>query len=265
MNDLDKSSAQHSAVRFVPEEQGAIVVVLPHPDDESFSSGGTLARAADAGVAATYLCGTYGDMGRRFGNPPLADRESLRDVRLVEMSEAADVLGIDVEYLGLRDKCVEFEDPDELAARIAGNLSAKGATTVITFYPGFGVHPDHDALGHATVLAVRSLPAKERPLLLAVAVGDPDAAGPTDAARPGEPDVEVDISAVYRRKIGALRAHRSQTITMFAEIDKTFDLETLTERPGAPEADPETLRWRERLTRFERFHVLDPDAPTHLE
>src|SRR5690606_11229431 len=110
---VDIHPAAVDVPRFVPEEQGAILVVLPHPDDESFSSGGTMARAVDVGVPATYLCGTYGDMGRRFGNPPVADRESLRDVRIVEMQAAAEVLGIDVEYLGLRDKCVEFEDPDE--------------------------------------------------------------------------------------------------------------------------------------------------------
>src|SRR5690606_5224348 len=153
-----------------------------------------------------------GDMGRRLGNPPVADRESLRDVRVVEMQAAAEELGIEVEYLGLRDKCVEFEDPDELAARIAKSITARGASTVITFYPGFGVHPDHDALGHASVLSVRSLPTNTRPLLLGVAVTGADAqrAG-LDGQLLGEPDVKVDISEVYMRKIGARKAHRSQT------------------------------------------------------
>ena len=263
---VDDKPAAAGTRRFTPEEQGALLVVLPHPDDESFSSGGTMARAADAGVPAIYLCGTYGDMGRRFGNPPVADRESLRDVRIVEMQAAAEILGIEVEYFGLRDKCVEFEDPLELAASIASSITAKRATTVISFYPGYGVHPDHDALGHATVLAVRSLPPASRPLLLGVAVGGSEAAKTlAPGTELGDPEVEVDISTIYKRKIGALRAHRSQTVTMFAEIDKVFDLDTLQEVPGAPEADEETLRWRERLTKVERFHVLDPDAKTLLE
>lgn len=251
---------------FVPEEQNAVLVVLPHPDDESFSSGGTLSRCADAGVRATYLCGTYGDMGRRFGNPPVADRESLRDVRVVEMKAASEILGIEVEFLGLRDKCVEFEDPDELAARIAEHITTKAASTVITFYPGFGVHPDHDAIGHATVLAVRSLPARERPLLLGVAVTGAEAArAGLDGATLGEPEVSVDISGVYRRKIDALKAHWSQTATMFAQFENVWDIETLQDLPGAPEPDAQTLAWRDRLTKRERFYVLDADARTLLE
>lgn len=251
---------------FVPAKQSALLVVLPHPDDESFSSGGTLSLCADADVPATYLCGTYGDMGRRMGNPPVADRESLRDVRVLEMRAAAEVLDIEVEYLGLRDKCVEFEDPDELAARIASYITAKGASAVITFYPGFGVHPDHDALGHATVLAVRSLPPRERPLLLGVAVTGAEAArAGLDGATLGEPEVTVDISTVYKRKISALRAHRSQTATMFAQLESAWDADTLQDLPGAPEPDAQTIAWRDRLTKRERFYVLDPDAQTLFE
>ncbi|HZJ09659.1 MAG TPA: bacillithiol biosynthesis deacetylase BshB2 [Trueperaceae bacterium] len=251
---------------FVPQEQEALLVVLPHPDDESFSSGGTLSLCADAGVPATYLCGTYGDMGRRMGNPPVANRESLRDVRVVEMRAAAEVLGIAVEFLGLRDKCVEFEDADDLAARIASYVTTKKASTVITFYPGFGVHPDHDAIGHATVLAVRSLPPRERPLLLGVAVTGADAArAGLDGAKLGEPEVTVDISAVYKRKIAALKAHNSQTATMFAQWVNVWDPETLEELPGAPEPDAQTIAWRDRLTKRERFYVLDPDARTLRE
>ena len=59
-------TSQPSSELFRLEQQTSLLVVLPHPDDESFSSGGTLARCADAGVPALYLCGTYGDMGRRL-------------------------------------------------------------------------------------------------------------------------------------------------------------------------------------------------------
>jgi len=55
--------------RFDPAAERGLLVVLPHPDDESFSTGGTLALCSDAGVPALYLCATYGDMGRRMGIP----------------------------------------------------------------------------------------------------------------------------------------------------------------------------------------------------
>mgnify|MGYP002621465735 CR=1 FL=1 len=164
-----------AAIAFDPAEERGLLVVLPHPDDETFSSGGTMARCADAGVRVTYLCGTYGDMGRRMGRPAFAHRESLRDVRERELAAACAVLGAEWRIMGLRDKCVEFEDPHEVAQRVREVIEELDPSTVITFYPGFAVHADHDALGLITQLAVRGLSASRRPRLLAVAVGDADA------------------------------------------------------------------------------------------
>lgn len=40
-----------------------MVVVLAHPDDETFPLGGTLARYAAQGVAITLVCATQGEAG----------------------------------------------------------------------------------------------------------------------------------------------------------------------------------------------------------
>lgn len=251
---------------FDPTAEGGVLVVLPHPDDESFSAGGTLALASDAGVPATYLCGTYGDMGRRMGNPPMANRESLRDIRTSEMAAAAEVLGIEVEFMGLRDKCVEFEDPSELGARIREVIRRLRPSTVITFVPGLGVHPDHDAMGQATVLAVRGMPPAERPSLLGVAVGgENNPLWDKGSGSLNGRQVKVDIRQVFRRKIAALKAHHSQTVVVFSQWDKTWDIETLQAKPGAPEPDEQTLAWRRRLTEEEQFYTLDPEARTLLD
>ena len=231
----------------VSAERG-LLVVLPHPDDESFSSGGTIARCADAGVRVTYLCGTYGDMGRRMGRPAFAHRESLRDVRERELLEACAVLGAEARMMGLRDKCVEFEDPHAVAARVRAVIRELDPSTVITFYPGFAVHADHDALGLIAQLAVRGLPAGRRPRLLAVAVGDADA----NRAALGEPDVLSDIVDVFERKIAALRAHRSQTEAMFLKWEEEGE-------------DELAQAFRDRLLGGERFYLLDPDRVTAYE
>jgi bacillithiol biosynthesis deacetylase BshB2 len=225
-----------------PVARRHLLVVLPHPDDESFSSGGTIAMHADAGVPVTYLCGTYGDMGRNMGRPFFANRETLRDVRVEEMRAAAAILGCDVRFLGLRDKTVEFEDPDELAARIAATIRELSADLVISFYPGYGVHPDHDAMGEASLRAVRSLDDAARPRLWAVAVG---AREDTEAAL-GAPDVRVDIRAWADRKRAALEAHATQTKAMF-------------ERMRERAKEDEHLRARlEEGRRVERFYDLRP-------
>ena len=51
-----------------------VLVIFPHPDDETFSSAGTIASYIDAGVPVTYACLTLGQMGRNLGNPPFATR-----------------------------------------------------------------------------------------------------------------------------------------------------------------------------------------------
>jgi bacillithiol biosynthesis deacetylase BshB2 len=232
------------SVPFVPSDERALLVVLPHPDDETFSTGGTLAACHDAGVRTVYLCTTYGDMGRRMGRPAFAHRESLRDVRQRELAEACAVLGTEVRYLGLRDKCVEFEDPADIAGRIRALIDEVRPSTVVTFYPGYAVHPDHDATGWFTQLAVRGLPTGERPRLLAAAVGDLEA----NVAALGEPDVLSDIAATSERKIEALKAHRSQTEAMFLRWDAEQEQE-----------------FRDRLLKGERFYLLDPDVVTAYE
>lgn len=234
---------------FDPAKETAVLAVLPHPDDESFATGGTLALCSAAAVRTMYLCGTFGDMGRRMGRPAFTNREALRDVRTTELEDACAVLGCELRFMGLRDKCIEFEDPHHVGARVREVIEELNPSTVLIYYPGHGVHPDHDALGHATVLAVRSMPAAARPRILAAAVGDPEGL----VAVLGQPQVSADIAPVVSTKLDALRAHRSQTEAMFANW--TTD---------APE-DGQTRGFAERLTRSEDFYLLDPDAPTALE
>lgn len=235
-------------IPFEPQHERGLMVVLPHPDDETFSSGGTLARCADAGTPTLVVCGTYGDMGRRMGSPPRAHRESLRDIRLAEMREAASILGTELIMLGLRDKCIEFEDPDAVAQRVRALIEERNPSSVIGFYPGYGVHSDHDALGFIVQLAVRGLAPERRPRLLAVAVGDREA----NELILGEPHVHSDIAQTAARKIEALRAHRSQTEAMFAAWE-------------AGEMDEQQRAFEERLRTGERYYLLDPDEVTDYE
>lgn len=227
-----------------PVAKRHLLVVLPHPDDESFSTGGTIAMHADAGVEVTYLCGTFGDMGRNMGVPFFAHRESLRDVREAELRAACEILGAKPKLMGLRDKTVEFEDPQALSRHVQAVIRETGADLVITFYPGHGVHPDHDALGDATLRAVRDIPASERPRLWAVAVGEPA----TVEEVLGPPDVTMRIEAYGDRKQRALEAHASQTRSMFARI-------------ASGSAREERMRARlEEGKRIERFYDLTPET-----
>ena len=212
-----------------------VLVVLAHPDDEAFGCAGLIAIHTRAGAAVTYACATLGEMGRNLGNPPLANRESLPRLREKELRESCRVLGItDLRLLGLRDKTVEFIDPEELVAIIAKLLRETKPSLVITFYPGYAVHPDHNAIGSAAVEAVRRLAPGERPELFCLAFG-------SRVDELGAPDRVIDITPVQEVKKAAIRAHHSQTQLM---------LESLTERSQPLQSSGEQMA--EILTR-ERF------------
>jgi bacillithiol biosynthesis deacetylase BshB2 len=192
-----------------------VLVVFPHPDDETFGCGGTLALFAKSGVPVTYVCATLGQMGRNMGKPFFATRESLPNIREVELEEACQAIGIqNVIKLGLRDKTIEFEDPEILIARIERILREVRPSLVLTHYPGYAVHPDHNALGEVTIHAISRLSVQERPIVHAHAFARDcqDVLGP--------PDIVNDISAMSEVKLAAIRAHRSQSQVIFERIAK---------------------------------------------
>lgn len=111
-----------------------VLIVFPHPDDESYCVAGTILAYAQRNVPLTYVCLTLGEMGRTMGNPPFATRESLYVIREKELKRATNILGIkDVRMMG------------------------------------YAVHPDHDATGEAVAEVLANIPEYKRPTFYAVA------------------------------------------------------------------------------------------------
>lgn len=187
-------------------EEQQVLVIFPHPDDETFSSAGTLARYIDNGVPVTYACLTLGQMARNLGNPPFATRESLPDVRERELEEAARVIGIkDLRKMGYHDKTVEFEPYDKIDGMVESLIDELHPSVIISFYPGYAVHPDHEATAEAVVRTVGRMPKAQRPRLQLVAFSN-DAIDEL-----GEPDIVNDISDYREVKLDAFKAHASQS------------------------------------------------------
>jgi bacillithiol biosynthesis deacetylase BshB2 len=191
---------------------------MPHPDDETLACGGTIALHTTAGTPVTYLCGTLGEMGRNMGKPPFATRESLPRLRDKELREACAALGCDLRLMGLRDKTVEFMDPEELADRIGAVIAELNPSLIITYHPQFSVHPDHMSLGAATVRAVARLPKEKRPPVHTRAFGN-------GSEVLGEPDLVVDAMPVIDKKMAATWAHKSQTSAWMGELTAKKDLD----------------------------------------
>ncbi|MEH7353709.1 bacillithiol biosynthesis deacetylase BshB2 [Neobacillus drentensis] len=197
------------------EKERHVLVIFPHPDDEAFGVSGTIATHVENGTPVTYACLTLGEMGRNMGNPPFTNRENLPKIRKEELKEAARVLGIqDLRMLGFRDKTIEFEDEDQLSNTLLAIIEEVNPSLIITFYPGYSVHPDHDATGAAVVRAVEKLPAAARPTLHCVAFSK------NCVEELGEADIINNITPVAKTKLAAIKAHRSQTEQMFIDMEE---------------------------------------------
>ena len=169
-------------------------------------------------VPVTYACLTLGEMGRNLGNPPFATRESLPEIRRVELKKACEAMGIkDLRMMGLRDKTIEFEDDEKMVKLVADLIDELNPSLIFTFLPGFAVHPDHEATARAVGEAVRRMPKGERPRILGCAFAN------DTIEKNGEAHIVVDVSSVKMDKLDALRAHASQTAWMMAETTKRIE------------------------------------------
>ncbi|WP_377889010.1 bacillithiol biosynthesis deacetylase BshB2 [Alkalihalobacillus sp. R86527] len=197
-----------------------VLVIFPHPDDEAFGTAGIMTKFINEGVPVTYACATLGEMGRNMGNPFFATRETLPEVRKEELLNACKAMGVeDLRMLGFRDKTLEFEDSELLVSTIGKLIDELHPSLVITFYPGYGIHPDHDACGHAVVDAVKRIPSNKRPTIYGLPIT------PDREEVLGKPDRVYDVTDVMETKIKTIEAHRSQTEAMVPRLkDGTLDL-----------------------------------------
>ena len=173
-----------------------LLVILAHPDDESFGPGGTLAKYARSGVAVHYLCGTRGESGT-VDAEKLNGFANVAELRTGELMCAAKELELaGVHFLGYRDSGMVgtadnqlaeslYAAPlDEVAGRIIGYIEDLKPDVILTHdqYGGYG-HPDHIKLHQATVRAYQikygvQLDYGSNGLMTLKSAQDPELAGP---------------------------------------------------------------------------------------
>lgn len=126
------------------------MVILAHPDDESFPIGGTLAKSAAEAVRVVLVCATKGEAGIAGLTP-----EATAMIRARELRAAAQALGIaEVVFLGYLDGQLAQARPEAAILRLVALLRAEQPQAVITFGPdGISGHPDHLAIYRLTTAA----------------------------------------------------------------------------------------------------------------
>jgi len=233
-----------------------ILFVHAHPDDESITTGGTIATLVDRGAHVTVLTCTRGELGEVIPDDLqylLESPERLADYRERELAAAMTALGVtDHRYLGAADarwtdlpprryldsgmrwgasgaEPLESLGAYSLSAADLGAVTADVAAVIADIAPtavvsydergGYG-HPDH-ARAHAA--------ARRAAEVMGVAFYEIAEPG----ARPG--GLDVDVRPVLARKREALAAYRTQL---------TLGDETLTLSNGEPQPVTTTESYR---------------------
>lgn len=191
-----------------------VLVISAHPDDPDFGSGGTVARLTRDGVSVGYVICTDGSQG---GEDPAVPDAELTRVRYQEQRDAAARVGVtDVVFLGFRDG--HLEPNVELRRAVTAEIRRFKPDAVITHSPlrdldvPIGAsHPDHLAVGEATLAAVYPDARNPRAYRDLLAVGL-EAHVVREVWMPAftAPDKVVDITDTIDDKLAALQCHASQ-------------------------------------------------------
>ncbi len=188
------------------------LVVVAHPDDVDFGSAGTVATLTKHGVDVAYCLVTSGDAG---GDGSTHTKEERAKFREDEQTAAAKELGV-TNLAFLRWPDGQVEPTLQLRREIARAIRTHKPQLVITQSPErnyeriYASHPDHLAVGEATLRAV--YPDARNPHAFPELLREGFEPHTVDQVwfSSAQPNLVVDISKVFDRKIAALRKHESQ-------------------------------------------------------
>jgi LmbE family N-acetylglucosaminyl deacetylase len=202
---------------------GGLVVVAPHPDDESLGCGGLIAaaRAEHRRVHLVVVSDGCGSHTHSRLYPP----EKLRALREAETMRAVAILGLgedDVTFLRLPDAHVPSEG---LAAEAAADAVARAASacraSAVFVTWRHDPHCDHKAAAAIVGLA--------RPRLRGVKVYEYPVWGwtlpPETEVGSAPAGLRLDVSAHRATKVRAVAAHASQTTGLISDDPEGFRLE----------------------------------------
>ena len=131
-----------------------LLLVFAHPDDESFSCGGTVPKYVKAGWQVDLICATRGEDGSRGPYTDLP-QDQLGDIRQKELQKAAVTLGVNsITFLGYRDGTLSVQTVGELEDKVYKKMEELVPDAVITMdTTGISNHPDHIKMSYVTTYA----------------------------------------------------------------------------------------------------------------
>lgn len=197
-----------------------MLVILAHPDDESFAVGGTLAKYAHQGVQVILLCATRGEAGIAGIGP-----EKAGDIREGELRKAAQQLGIEVHFMGYPDGGLSNTEPGMLLETTTCWIGMVEPQLILTFGPeGVSGHPDHVMISKVVTQAYDQC--CQRGLLLYIRPSEATVLGcgvSSSITQDWLTQVEIDISDYKLDKIRAIQSHASQNPGLPGKPEEEMD------------------------------------------
>ena len=131
-----------------------MLLICAHPDDETISCGGTIAKYARAGWHVQLICATDGEAGS-LGQYTDISGQQLGDIRRKELEKAGELLGISmITFLGYKDGALKNQTAGELEDVVYRKMTEFAPDVVITYESnGISNHPDHMKLTLASTYA----------------------------------------------------------------------------------------------------------------
>ncbi len=191
-----------------------VLCIAAHPDDNEFGVAGTVAKWAREGRAVVFCLVTSGSAGTNEHTP---HNDGLVPIREKECWDAAKILGVsDIVFLRYQDGVVEptlglRRDLTRVIRKVKPDIVISGDPTVRWYGHGYLNHPDHRAVGSASLDAI--FPSAETryifPELLAEGL-EPHKVREVFINFGNPPDTWIDIGETIELKCAALKAHVSQ-------------------------------------------------------
>ncbi len=216
------------------EALSPLLILAPHPDDETLGCGGLIATASELRLRprVAYLTdGAASHPGSRAWPP-----DRLAAERHNEALEALRVLGVpagDVMFLGWPDAAPHEPDAAGFGATVTALVDAMRRARVRSLWAPWSEesHGDHVAAAGLAAAAARATDI----ILMSYLVWGWQDPRLTGAVRPGE-IWTLDCPRTVPRRRRALSCHRTQTTSLINDASQAFrippQLAALTERPA---------------------------------
>lgn len=193
-----------------------MLVIFPHPDDESVMAGGIIQRALSLGFEVTVLTLTEGTSGKIFVT---GKGRSLAEIRREEMAEAMSKLGV-VDWVMWKFDDGKLRATRRWRDRLADFIFSTNPEIIVSYdLSGVSGHPDHISLA----LEVRRITSEMERVKLLLVSFEGEMRGRVVAKRVEkylqDPKYCLEMSLVESwTKWRAAFAHKSQNLRGFLKL-----------------------------------------------